>query len=519
MKKEKKPKISPRNIGERVDVSLLTAILQDAPVIIGFHDINNNILWTNKAYQEATGLSLEELKGKKCYKIWNLSRLCSNCPIIRALETGKPQEAELTPQNQVHWFPDQRSWLTKAVPVKDGKGNIIGAIEAAFDITEHKKADKALEKTVYDFKERLKELNCLYGLSKLVEKPNISLEEIYSGLVNLMPAAWQYPDITCARIVLKDKEFKTNNYKMTKWKQSSDLKLYGKKAGVVEVCYLEEKPKSFEGPFLNEERDLINAITERLGRITERKKAEEALCQANKRLKNLDQLKSNFVTNVSHEFRTPMTSIKGYTELILAGGAGEINHRQREFLTTVKNNTDHLTRLLGDLLDISRIEAGKVELNLENIDIPNLIQEIIKSYQVEAKKKQISLETDLPQKFPLLKADSDRIKQVLTNLFGNALKFIPPQGRIVFGFQEAAAEAIFWIEDTGPGIAPKDLTKIFEKFHQVKSKYWEKKKGTGLGLVIAKHLVELHKGRIWVKSTLGKGSTFYFTLPIERKSR
>lgn len=244
--------------------------------------------------------------------------------------------------------------------------------------------------------------------------------------------------------------------------------------------------------------------------ITEHRETEEKLRRANEKLRELDKLKTDFVSNVTHELRTPMTSIKGYTELILVGEAGEINQRQREFLTTVKNNADHLTRLINDLLDISYLETGKLELNLETMDIPALMHETVKNYQVEAKARRLNLGVDLPKEYPFLKADKDRIKQVLTNLMGNALKFTPSQGKIVLGFRDKGEEALFWVKDNGVGIARKNLNRVFEKFQQVGKK---KEKGTGLGLAITKGLVELHQGRIWVESELGKGATFYFALP------
>jgi len=143
------------------------------------------------------------------------------------------------------------------------------------DITDLKQAEEALRERTHDLGERIKELNCLYGISNLVEKPDISLEEIFQGLVYLIPPSWQYPEITCSRIILEDKEYKTENFKETNWKQSNEIFVTGKRMGVLEICYLEEKPEIDEGPFLKEERNLIDAITERLGHIIERMQARE----------------------------------------------------------------------------------------------------------------------------------------------------------------------------------------------------------------------------------------------------
>lgn len=147
-----------------------------------------------------------------------------------------------------------------------------------------KQAEEKLHRYSRDLGERVKELNCLYGISNLVEKPDISLDEIIQGIVDLIPSSWQYPEITCSRILLEDKEYKTENFKETNWKQSSEIFVHGKRMGVLEISYLEERPEIDEGPFLKEERDLINAITERLGHIDERKHAEEALQEKQKEL-------------------------------------------------------------------------------------------------------------------------------------------------------------------------------------------------------------------------------------------
>jgi len=145
------------------------------------------------------------------------------------------------------------------------------------EINERKKAEEALRKQTHALSKRVKELNCLYGISKLTEIQDVSLDEIFKGVVDLIPPAWQYPEITCSRITWENQEFKTKIFKSTTWNQSCDIIMHGNKIGIVEGCYLEERPESFEGPFLQEERSLINTVGERLGRISERKHSEELL--------------------------------------------------------------------------------------------------------------------------------------------------------------------------------------------------------------------------------------------------
>ncbi|MCP3873776.1 MAG: helix-turn-helix transcriptional regulator [Desulfobacteraceae bacterium] len=147
-----------------------------------------------------------------------------------------------------------------------------------------------LMKQAHDLQERIKEISCLYGISKLVEKPDISLEQIYQGVVNLIPSSWQYPEITCSQLTTKNKKISTKNFTDTLWKQSAEMIVYGRKTGTITVCYLKEMPKSHEGPFLKEERSLLNAIAERLGRTTEQKQAEKSLLKREKRLKKQNVL-------------------------------------------------------------------------------------------------------------------------------------------------------------------------------------------------------------------------------------
>jgi len=159
----------------------------------------------------------------------------------------------------------------------DEKGDFKGSFAVITDISDRKQAEESLRKQTHDLNERVKELNCLYGISKIREKPDIAFEEMLQEIVELIPPSWQYPKITCVRIIIEGQEYKTKNFKETVWKQTSNIVVHGKRIGILEICYLEEKPESDEGPFQKEERSLISAITERLGRTTEHKQAQEAL--------------------------------------------------------------------------------------------------------------------------------------------------------------------------------------------------------------------------------------------------
>jgi len=159
----------------------------------------------------------------------------------------------------------------------DEKGDFKGSFAVITDISDCKQAEESLRNQTHDLNERVKELNCLYGISKIREKPDIAFEEMLQEIVDLIPPSWQYPEITCTRIIIEGQEYKTKNFKETVWKQTSNIVVHGNRIGILEICYLEEKPESDEGPFLKEERSLISAIAERLGRTTEHKQAQEAL--------------------------------------------------------------------------------------------------------------------------------------------------------------------------------------------------------------------------------------------------
>ncbi len=272
--------------------------------------------------------------------------------------------------------------------------------------------------------------------------------------------------------------------------------------------------------------------------ITEKKRTEEKLDQyrveleqrlgelqeAYEKLQGMDKLKDKFLSTVSHELRTPLTSIKSFTEILLT--YDNDRETQKEFLNTINDESDRLTRLINDFLDISKIESGRLQWENTLVKVLDIIKSAVESAEPVAAKTKLTVTIESELDLPLVLVDRDRLTQVITNLLDNAIKFTPEEGRITIKSELMKSRKSptepdmikVSIIDTGIGIAPEDQGRVFEKFAQINSGLVAKPKGTGLGLTISREIVEHFGGTIWVESELGKGSTFAFTIPVPEKS-
>ena len=231
-----------------------------------------------------------------------------------------------------------------------------------------------------------------------------------------------------------------------------------------------------------------------------------------------ERLKDEFVSTVSHELRTPLATIREFTAILSDQISGPLTPDQKEHLSIIKSNVDRLTRMIDNLLDMAKIEAGHVLLNKGVVDVPAFVDHIVQSMRPLARHKRVEIDVALPEVLPTVFADADKITQVLVNLVSNAIKFTQGPGRVTISVSEQPNDIEFSVTDTGLGIAADDLPKLFEKFQQVHQMSSEAvgeggSRGTGLGLAISKRLVELHGGRIWAASQPARGSIFSFTLP------
>jgi len=274
---------------------------------------------------------------------------------------------------------------------------------------------------------------------------------------------------------------------------------------------LQDFSRSLEAKVEDRTRELGVAQEATLNILEDLQASKENLERMNKELVKLDQMKSDFISTVSHELRTPLSIIKEGISLVLDEVPGKVSKKQEKILDISKSNVDRLARIIDDLLNISKIEAGRADLKKDLIDISKVARVAAKAFENKAKEKGLEMRLDVDDLTGKVWADADRIMQVLTNLIGNAVKFTS-SGHIKVSCKEKDDQVVCSVSDTGPGISKDDIPKVFGKFQQFGRTAGPGDKGTGLGLSIAKSIIDMHNGAIWVESSPGKGSKFVFKL-------
>jgi signal transduction histidine kinase len=254
-------------------------------------------------------------------------------------------------------------------------------------------------------------------------------------------------------------------------------------------------------------RDELGALAGNLNRMS------EELGRLYQQIEAASRHKSEFLANMSHELRTPLNAIIGFSEVLLERMFGELNAKQEEYLNDILTSGRHLLSLINDILDLSKVEAGKMELELSAFNLPASLDGCLSLVRERATRHGIGLALTADERVGEVVADERKVRQVVLNLLSNAVKFTPEGGRVAVGLTQGNGEVEIAVSDTGIGIAPEDLAAVFEEFRQVGSDQARKSEGTGLGLALARRFVELHGGRIWLASEIGKGSTFTFTIP------
>jgi PAS domain S-box-containing protein len=505
----------------------LNAVVNSAGANIHMLDKDCNIIWTNQASRNMYG---EDIIGRKCYEAFHqLKEPCQPfpCPTFQALRDGKTREWE----NKVINKDGQMVYVNvvSSVALRDEEGNPQAVVEINRDITDRKKAGEAL-------KESEERYRALVNLGANIGEAVVMLQddERGAGMHTFVNEEWThitgYSEEELLNISMSDiihprdrEEALVRHRKRIRGEELSGLYELSiiRKDGTevpVEVTFAHS---NYKGKPAN-----VGYIRD----ITDRKQMEEALQKKMEELENayselqkIDEMKDSFLSTVSHELRTPLTSIKGFAEILLS--YEEDRETQKEFLNIINEESERLTRLIDDLLDLARLESGRQEWVTDRIAITDIITQAVHAVHSLVTQKRLNIQTDLASDLPYYAGDKDRLIQVVTNLLSNAIKFTPEEGEIKVKAElvkdtqsKKPVEAIrVSVSDTGIGIEAKNQEAVFERFKQVGDTMTDKPKGTGLGLPICKEIVEYYKGRMWVESEPGKGSTFYFTLPLDKK--
>ncbi|MBI3456704.1 MAG: GAF domain-containing protein [Candidatus Rokubacteria bacterium] len=272
--------------------------------------------------------------------------------------------------------------------------------------------------------------------------------------------------------------------------------------------------RKLPGAFPPQTVDLLRTFASQSALAIQNARLFREIEEKSRQLEAASRHKSEFLANMSHELRTPLNAIIGFSEVLVERMFGELNPKQIEYVEDIHTSGRHLLSLINDILDLSKIEAGRMELELAPFNLPAALENAFTLVRERAQRHGLSLDLAVDQRLGDIVGDERKVKQVLLNLLSNAVKFTPEGGRIAVTAVPADGFVEISVSDTGIGIAPEDQEAIFEEFRQVGSDYARKREGTGLGLTLAKKFAELHGGRIWVKSEVGKGSTFTFTLPV-----
>jgi signal transduction histidine kinase len=279
------------------------------------------------------------------------------------------------------------------------------------------------------------------------------------------------------------------------------------------VCLLHRSGEAVPEPAVA----TLRALSGQVALVVRNIQFNEELARKNEELTHLDQLKSDFMATMSHELRTPLTSIIGYSDMLLSGMTGELNEKQSAFVDSILKGGESLLNLINDVLDLTKIEAGRLELNREAVDLRAALLGVLPVVKPRAQDKRIRISTFLPTDLPLVWADPGKLNQVLLNLITNGIKYTHENGSVSVEARTVGDFVEIWVNDTGIGIAREDQDKVFQRFTQIDSSATRSQGGTGLGLAIVRELVELHGGTIRLQSKLGKGSSFIFTMPISTR--
>lgn len=354
--------------------------------------------------------------------------------------------------------------------------------------------------------ERIKELTCLYSLAQLAERPDATLEEVLQGIVDLLPGAWQYPEVAAARMVLDDHSYRTANFAEFAQHQSADVIVNAQRRGYLEVVYLERRPELDEGPFLQEERTLLDAVVRQVALIVERRQAAADKVHLQDQLRHADRLATigQLAAGVAHELNEPLGNILAFAQL--AEKQPGLPAQSRADLGRIVTASLHAREIIKKLL----LFARQMPLQKSPVDLNAVIEEGLSFLESRCAQSGVVVKRRLAKRLPWITADPAQLKQVLVNLLVNAVQAMPAGGTFKIATRATGNQVVWLVEDDGLGMSAAVLQKIFIPFYTTKDVH----EGTGLGLPVVHGIVTSHGGTIAVRSAPGQGTRCEIRLPL-----
>jgi PAS domain S-box-containing protein len=403
----------------------------------------------------------------------------------------------------------------RVLPLHDETQNLSGYLCTMIEVSERHATDQTLRKLTGELRQRVKELNCLFSISRIVERSGGSLPYILQDTVKLLPSSWEHSDIACARIVMGELEVRSEQYSDTPWRQQAEIAAHGEPVGIVEVCYLEQRPTRDEGPFAAEERYLISAIAERLGRVAERLQTEQLLAERERelrdRLRHLTRVSvmGEMASGIAHEVNQPLTAVATYAQ----AGKRMVDARMADsaLVSDVLERISAEALRAGDIVHRLRNLVQKREAKQVLSDINKLIEDLEHLASVDARMHDVKLLFDLASPLPPVLVDEIQIQQVLLNLIRNGIDAMenvnPEDKRLIVRTRQLDNKIEISITDYGCGLPEDAEHKLFQPF------FTTKKSGMGMGLSISRSIVHSHGGNMTFEANADRGATFSFTLP------
>jgi PAS domain S-box-containing protein len=498
--------------------------------LVSIHDKDFKIIRVNKAYANAFKMKPRELIGRTCYEVVHETKEpWPSCPHKRALETKKPATVEF-------FEPHLGIYLEVSTsPIFDDKGEVTGTVHLTKDITERKRVEEALHKSEEKYRGLVSHIKL--GIFRSTPGPTGKLLEVNPALEELTGYSRKellQMNVSDLYLYPEEREAVLEEAVSAIGKATQERYFRKKDGAKIIVSDTKVAVRGSSGEILYFD-GILEDITERIRMERELQERNEQLDVQNEELQSqteelmtqqqeliertgeverATQLKSEFLAGMSHELRTPLNVIIGFSELMRDEVPGKINNEQRQCLEDVLGSSQHLLNLIDDILDLSKIELGKAELNLTNLALTEVIEPLARTMLPVLAPGKHSLDVEIEEGLPLVHADKAKLSEVLLNLLSNAAKFTPDGGKLKIEAIRKGDWCRVSVIDNGIGIKEENQEQIFEPFCQLDNPLTKERSGTGLGLALVKQIVEKHGGQIWVESEYEKGSRFTFTLPL-----